>query len=864
MKILISAGIKTGNIVSTVKRKYSKGDVEIFSKQFTTLIPTFFEQGNYFDRAIILEEGISPMGLDNLENVRKDIINFVNLVKNKCSVDTTLVWVVTNKEIAQLICEETLELYGRSIVLIRNPNEKLVTSFFVNIISNTLDAVHPDLVFTIKDIQSKPIKVTDFSESGEKDVLRHVQDMDITQMHIIDTPVQETGVPFDSIFGDAYDTSSETAEVKITEEVTVEDAAPDTPVKVEASEQAVTSLSPVEEAESEVAEEVKEVITDVEDEVTSDIGDEMTFGVDKEISTEDKEKTTSEVGAEIKEENTVFEETVEADLHSELKEDADDSVSIGMAQEKINIDTSMEQQTEDLTDKVIEHQEMIIDDLGEIKSMQERSPEFEVTDEVKADESEQDITINKYDELYAIDEDANGTSSGEEVATNDSATSNEDYAELFNDENNAENNISDVAADDIEQQTEISFEDEDYSSLFSETEDETADIVEESTEETGAINDISIESLFGDTSEETESTDDNVLNDEGAKEVEEDNTEDDNLNKDTLATLFQDESENVEDTDIELATPVVVKKKGFFSNLFKGKKSIVAIEDTLRELLNSYKGRGSSIVVTGPPSSGKTTVVANLANVISRLGYTVLVVDMDTRGRGQCMITRQNYNAIHSVDTANPSLKQALNTTYGNIGKFVSVVTPTLHLLGMGLASDITEGDRLASRTRLSKFINTVRTNYCVTIYDLPVREAGDYAADVVVAAEHIVITSEYSNYGAANLMLELANLETEEVESVLFTRGQICLTKVKDTKLKTVLGRVTHTPVDYLKSIDKEISGLLGTISQSSFSELRICGNLPYDTRNDALWYTTKLISDSTDGWELYTNLLYSVLLKQ
>ena len=765
MKILICAGLKTGNIVNTVKRKYINGDVEIISKAYATNIPMIFDRGDNFDRAIILEEGL--LAQDSLpESINASVRMLTQMVLSKCHSDTTIVWVVTNQENAERVCEETLELYHRSKILIRNKDEKLVASFFMNIISNTLDKVHPNLEFKATDMHVESEAISVFSEKGAQGALGQVTEVDATALDIIETQ-GVTGVSLDDILG---------IEGAVTEE----------------------SLTTKDKGELELEERIR---NEVREKVKLEFEERVREEAQIEFSLPDiKSKSTVD--------GVTFEETPIKEVEESSLEGYNQLFSLDIEPEE---DFKEEESTEE--------EAQIEGVLSEYEGLFSKGDESEEV--VGGVESE---TVLNCGNLPVIEDEQGEVLRG---GTVEDGSNNQDT--LFN------------------QLDDSSIGDEIDESSFEYNESGSLQTTPSNYSQNEFYSDLVSEPI--NTQADSENAGESDLSENRA------------IRNEALLELFSDTNE----VGFQSEEPIIAKKKGFFKGLFSGnKKSIVTTEDTLRNLFESYRGRGSTLVVTGPSSSGKTTVAANLAHIISSLGYPVLVVDFDTRGRGLSCITDYYYSGIHQIDSANASLKQALNSVYADLGKYVNVITPTLHTLGMGLAADIIEGDRLATRDRLVKFSNLHRMHYCVTIYDMPMDMSVDYGADLIVTAENVIITAEYSNYGALKLMTDLTNIESEEAEMVLFTRSQLCLNKVRNTKLKSVMGKVTHTTKDYLKCIDKEVYSLIGFVPDASFSDIRICGEIPYDERNDEMWYSHKLISDTADGWELYVNLLYSALLKK
>lgn len=307
--------------------------------------------------------------------------------------------------------------------------------------------------------------------------------------------------------------------------------------------------------------------------------------------------------------------------------------------------------------------------------------------------------------------------------------------------------------------------------------------------------------------------------------------------------------------------------KGAKHSLLSGlrKRNVSDTEDDtqkLQTILNTFRNRGSSLVVTGTPCSGVSTLVFNLANIVSDLGYTVLIVDMDTVNRTQAYMNKTAYESVHSLDPENASLKQALNASNSGISKYASIIKPGFHILTMGLGGDIVIGEKLAPKQKLARFSSSVRNNYNFIIYDMPFDVATNYASDITYTADSVVLACEASNHGVMGLMLAMCNIDSEEMQEVMFTRSQLCLTKY--TEFKRILDCNISNARDILRRLDMEVNSLLGIDPEYYFSNLSICGIMDYNTEYENSWFSTKAYSDSPNGKLEFIKLLTNILLKK
>ena len=244
-------------------------------------------------------------------------------------------------------------------------------------------------------------------------------------------------------------------------------------------------------------------------------------------------------------------------------------------------------------------------------------------------------------------------------------------------------------------------------------------------------------------------------------------------------------------------------------------------DNKLKSLTNRFLYKGNTMVVTGTQGVGKTTTTYGIANTMLDMGMTCLIVDMDTRGRGQTYISREAYEAIHSTNPDNFSLRQALNAPM-EVQRFVNVLKPGLHTITMGLASNITEVQRMVPEEKLIRFDTSIRNLYNFIIYDVPINVLTKQTKGILYNAEQILVLSELSTYGAMNLMIEMSNIDDIEAQETLFNRGIICNSKYRKNEKITVLGQEVNNISSLLVRVDETIVDLMGIKPDYYFSNMR------------------------------------------
>lgn len=281
-------------------------------------------------------------------------------------------------------------------------------------------------------------------------------------------------------------------------------------------------------------------------------------------------------------------------------------------------------------------------------------------------------------------------------------------------------------------------------------------------------------------------------------------------------------------------------------------------DSQLRATLDAFASRGNSIVVTGCGGCGTSLVAYNLANTIVNLGYTCLLVDMDTNGRAQSYISRDSYD---SIDSDGHGLVSAINSSSG-INAHIAIIRQCFHLLTLGLGSDIKPIDQLLNRDKLSRFANLAKTSHHFIIYDMPFKTATDFAKDLTFMADNIVLTVDSSTWGVTKTMLEVCNIESDDMQDTIFSRAQLLFNKYRG--LNKVLGRKVKSAVDITKAMDRQVLELIGEDTGYYFQNMHICGVINDDNAVEEGWFSSKPYSETPQGQQIFTELLCNIVLKR
>lgn len=278
----------------------------------------------------------------------------------------------------------------------------------------------------------------------------------------------------------------------------------------------------------------------------------------------------------------------------------------------------------------------------------------------------------------------------------------------------------------------------------------------------------------------------------------------------------------------------------------------------LKERLEVYKRTGGIITVTGGPGSGKTTIAANLANILCKMGYQVLVIDMDTSGRGQSYINYDNYTTIHSGDTNVSGIKAALNSTSDKTGRFTEIIRSGFHLLGTGLKVDKAYPNDCLDPVRVNKFLHGCQSSYNFIIIDLPFDAAISKFSDMINQADHVVLVEKLSNHGMMNFMLDMLNIEDEQLMEDMFDKAKLVFNM--DDGCTSLFGKKVSSTTQALTALDIRASELLGFQIDYSFAKMTVVDILKYNREFEKYWFSKKYISDTKPGEDLFTNLLVNI----
>ena len=892
MRILLSGGLKTQNIISGVSKKFTSSGDEFIVETFLDSVTSIFAKGDYFDRALITDQSITKEGeITDESEIRQRINNFAleMAAKNK---RYSFVFLTQHKHMAEIIYEEILPILDDSVVIYKKP--KYSVQFFVELIITDVKQMPKEWVYSAEDIVVETPETEDEQSEEEVDPMA---DMDVPE----DT-FTATAIPHDmdsDFFGKAEDidddklnglfegTELDTDELGLPEGAEEEEEG----FEGEGFEGDFESTGENEQGFGEA-------------EGFGDFGDAQDNGFE---NTENEENETEE-NEPVQDDETIETDDIQpiaqsgdmADLSEEENDTDEVPVDIGNEEygmnnngfgtlegfdEPFEDEDNSEQETESEVDPSLFGDTSSLMDNNESSGFEDNS-----SDESSGFEDNSSAGFENNNDFGTQDLGSMGAAAGFMAGT---ATANILNTELNsgnglidNNENQQSNNGLLEGFDD-EEETAVTENDNfnnnandfgfnDYGYENNNTNNGAAPLVD------GGDYSGDSETEFG----PDDYADDMADNDEDAQEqYQNDITEQVARTQGAFGMEDyqeqEDENSLMNQQNVQANNQRPAKKKGgLFSKVKKTVSGAVSTqhneeEETIRPVVNKkatsssnvnkikedlrpFAARGNSILVTGCGGCGTSTIAFNLANIICQLGYTVLLVDMDTEERTQNYISKLNYE---SMEAEGANLMVAVNSTTG-ISKDVSVVKTGFHLLTMGIATDTAPVEDILHKEKIARFINLAKTSYNFVIYDVPFKETVGFLSDITYMCDNLVLTVDASNWGITKTLLSMCNIDSDDMQDTMFSRAQLVFNRQRS--LSRVLGTKVRSCYDIVKAMDKKVKELIGEDPGYHFEDLHIAGIINDDPVFEDGWFEQIQYSDTRKGQAIFLELADSIILKK
>ena len=784
MRILLSGGIKTQNIVSGIQKKFTASGDDFIVIEYLDDIDDMFSRGEYFDKALVTEQSITrDYSITDEYTIRKRVNDFANIMKAKPR-KFNFVFLAQEKTMANMIHEEILPILGESAVVLKEP--PYTVPFFVSILVTDSKQLPDEIVYTPELTVKETPEITDDSAIFE--------DMDMAE-NVTNKVAPDN---FDlEMFGVTDDFKDLPDDFKVTDEIELDEGEEDIGVPIGGLE-----------------------VPDFDDEEEPENENEAL-----EISDEDytEPEVYNPTGS-----NTFNENWGEKDLNLEGINPIKQSGELNNYIEETPVDESINETTQDT---------------GYIPGFDEPEEQSEYDQNLMMNDGDY---IQNDQSVYTPEENTNQyiDNPGDFGYTEPSLADNDNQIQYDTDEfssgfdNYSQDNIlpgfdtSDYTNSDAEQDYQNNMEQNMYQpeeqAGFS-ADDYSDDVEEDPNESSMTTNGINLDKPVQSVQLQKK--------------------------KGLFGKLVGGSTQVPQQQQVQPNNVAKNKQSAMMNNLMGMSK---LSPDTVRNALKPFAARGNSIVVTGCGGCGTSTIAYSLASMVAQLGYTVLLVDMDTEGRTQSYISRDNYESMEP-DGAN--LMSAVNSSNG-INTHISVVRQGFHLLTMGLGTDTAPVNELLHKEKISRFVNLAKTSHNFVIYDIPFNVATGFLSDIVYMSDNLVLVTDASNWGITKTMLSVCNIPSEDMQDTVFNRAQIVFNKYRN--LYKVLGKKVRTCVDITRVMDQKVLELVGDDPGFHFEDLHIAGIINDDPDFEQGWFDDVQYVDTKKGQQIFLELVEHIVLKK
>ena len=868
MKILISAGAKTQNIVDAINKKFNSGGVEFIVVEFIEDIDSIYQRGDYFDRVILIEQSWNHDYEDDNEGILRNRINdFVTKSVARELVGVSYVFLTQDIDVAAQVYEEILPIQPSSVVLVKQPRYSV--TFFASLVTGEIDKMHREYVY-IPEIED------------EIEVEKEKEEVEDSEPKINYSPNYSSNIDDDLAVFDEYNGNK------------MEDGLNrDTDFNFNRDE---LSKNLFDDDEFDVSgssfDEFDEISTGNSKFDTYDEGNEGNAVYGSGFEGDNGFNTDSDDNFEGFDDNFEgfddsfegFDDSFEGfdegfdgfdegfdggeseDTH-EVVDGFNDSFDVessgfndnfeGFDEGFEGFDEGASEDTHEVVDGFNDSFDENFENLGGNtpdgfeNSFNDRFDKFEAQNKVK--NTPEKIQSSK------LDLGNNGPRSRDLPDYTDKTKVDSGFIQMpeklssgrLNDvyqhySNPGDEYNNDDLYDDIGELNELT----DYTGVNG----DTMDYSKAGSEDTVAYHEASKDNGFNGFGYKDEANEQSGVNYSSGVDDFDSLGYEDNSNKGFSDDNYVESKKPGTTGHTEKATTKVNNKAR------REKKRIELSNAQLKATLDAFANRGNSIVITGCGGCGTSTIALNLANVINNLGYTVLLVDLDTKYKAQSYITKDNYDCI---DPESASVMAAINSSSG-INAHVGVIRPGFHLLTMGIASDSNPIEKLIHREKLTRFMNLAKTSHNFVIYDSPFETTVGFGKEITFMADNIVVVTDCSNWGITKTMISMANIEgnDDDMKETMFNKGQILFNRYRN--INRVMGKKVKTAIDITKIMDTKVRELIGEDPGFYFQSMYICGMINDDTKFESGWYEAVQYSDTKDGGRIFLELLRNIILKQ
>lgn len=857
MRVLVSGGLKTDAITRAMEKAFSDGSVLFTSENFIKNIESFLSRGNYFDRAIIMEQSITENGnvLDN-ETISKVVQKLVELINTKL-LQQEILFVLNTEAIANIVSSEVFLVSDRMKVLLYTSKERYKVALFKALALTSFSELSTNintknLLYTQKEVETTEVYNEDYTSTASGDEVVVNMDEDTN----LDTPENFSGSLFDdesiptdmlnasstgddlNELSDAFDRPQELGSILNGDNLDFGDIPTENVINEDITPTNIDDIGNIE----------------LPDNAAFNMD---TFGDDFGDGIETSEQTNANKYEDM------FTGVEEPDVTEESP----------VQQNPITFDDNINNSNNGLGIGDFSAETSVV---GNELINGEYTPENDVQDQFDFPDS---LGDNFNDNTVGNDTSLIDTQGG--LYPSDNSDTNLGLFDSYSDTNNETPSLENYFGDPEQSDLEVD------ESLNTQLDDPYLD---NNTMPNNMVNNVENNPNIGIANQIPNNQPlNNQLPNNQVKQkkgffglVKKKN----NTGMVVAAgagvaagTGVMNNMQAPNNMPMVNNMPVVQKpgKKAKLSKSNNTQNSMLSTQvptqvtidptrvrdDELITMMNSYKIRGNCMVITGTSNSGSSTMAANLANVISKMGYTVLLVDMDNIGRSQAYMTKEVYSTIHSTDPSNNSLRLSINNKTGEVSRYATIVREGLNLITTGLAVDFEDLTSIIRDGRmLQNFIYGAKATYNFVIFDTQFTDLTGFLKELVLNADSLVLNVKPNNKGLVEFMLKMGNIDDIRVREDMFRRSGIVFNMA--TNNRNVLGYKVKDYSQMLDAIDKVTEELTGYTGEQSFGQIRIFNEIAFNPIFDNYVFGKEFFSDTKEGSNLYKNILRSILINK
>ena len=154
MRVLLSAGIRTENIVTSIYSQFKASGDDFVVIRYLEEIEEIFSRGDYFDKAVICEQSITKDNTITDEFELRTRINNFALTMQRNPRKLNFVFLTQTPTMANVVQEEIFPITDISVVVMKAP--RYDAQFFVTLIVTDIRQLPSDWIYVPELIITEP------------------------------------------------------------------------------------------------------------------------------------------------------------------------------------------------------------------------------------------------------------------------------------------------------------------------------------------------------------------------------------------------------------------------------------------------------------------------------------------------------------------------------------------------------------------------------------------------------------------------------------------------------------------------------------------------------------------------------------